>query len=89
METVWAYRGLLLDGTVVTVQLAIASLLLAVFFGLLGATAKLSSNRLSRHIAGAYTTLIRGVPDRVLMMLLFDGGEQLLKSFGACTGGGA
>ena len=86
METVWAYRGLLFDGTVVTVQLAIASLLLAVFFGLIGATAKLSSNRLSQKIAGAYTTLIRGVPDLVLMMLLFYGGQQLLNEFGELTG---
>jgi len=78
MDTVWSYRGLLFDGTVVTVQLAISSLLLSVFFGLIGATAKLSSNRLSQKFAGAYTTLIRGVPDVVLMMLLFYGGQQLL-----------
>jgi histidine transport system permease protein/arginine/ornithine transport system permease protein len=86
MDTVWAYRSLLFDGTVVTVQLAIGSLLLAVLLGLIGATAKLSTNRLWQRLAGLYTTLIRGVPDLVLMMLLFYGGQQMLNDFGEVTG---
>jgi histidine transport system permease protein/arginine/ornithine transport system permease protein len=86
MDTIWAYRNLLFDGTVVTVQLAIGSLLLAVMLGLIGATAKLSTNRLWQRLAGLYTTLIRGVPDLVLMMLLFYGGQQLLNDFGEATG---
>jgi histidine transport system permease protein/arginine/ornithine transport system permease protein len=86
MDTVWAYRNLLFDGTVVTVQLAIGSLLLAVVLGLIGATAKLSTNRLWQRLAGLYTTLIRGVPDLVLMMLLFYGGQQILNDFGEVTG---
>lgn len=86
METLWEYRTLLFDGTVVTVLLAVGSLILAVFLGLIGAVAKLSSNRVSQKFAGAYTTLIRGVPDLVLMMLLFYGGQQLLNDFGEVTG---
>lgn len=86
MESVWNYRNLLFEGTIVTVQLAIASLLLAVLLGLIGAMAKLSSNRLSQNFAGAYTTLVRGVPDLVLMMLLFYGGQQILNDLGEVTG---
>lgn len=86
MDTVWAYRNLLFDGTVVTVQLALGSLVLAVLLGLLGATAKLSTNRLWQRLAGSYTTLVRGVPDLVLMMLLFYGGQQILNDFGEATG---
>lgn len=86
MESLWAYRNLLFEGTVVTVQLAVGSLLLSVLLGLIGATAKLSANRVSQKIADAYTTLIRGVPDLVLMMLLFYGGQQLLNDFGDATG---
>lgn len=86
MESIWNYRNLLFDGTLVTVQLAIGSLLLAVLFGLIGAMGKLSSNRLSQNFAGAYTTLIRGVPDLVLMMLLFYGGQQILNDLGEATG---
>ena len=86
MDQIWAYRGLLWDGTVVTVQLAIGSLLLAVLLGLIGASAKLSKNRVAQKVAGSYTTLVRGVPDLVLMMLLFYGGQQLLNDIGEWTG---
>ncbi|HEY9104691.1 histidine ABC transporter permease HisQ [Chitinimonas sp.] len=65
------YGPLILEGTTVTVELAISSLLLAFLIGLAGAGAKLSSNRVLRGIAGLYTTLIRGVPDLVLMLLIF------------------
>jgi histidine transport system permease protein/arginine/ornithine transport system permease protein len=86
LDTVWEYRNLLFEGTVVTVRLAISSLLLSVLFGLLGAMARLSDNRLSQKLAGTYTTLIRGVPDLVLMMLLFYGGQQLVNDLGSATG---
>lgn len=67
-------------------QLALSSLFLSVLFGLIGASAKLSTNRISQGTAVAYTTLIRGVPDLVLMMLLFYGGQQLVNDFGTATG---
>ena len=39
--------------------------------GLIGASAKLSKNRYATGLATVYTTLIRGVPDLVLMLLIF------------------
>ncbi len=86
MDSVWEYRNLLLSGTAVTVQLALASLTLSVILGLIGASAKLAVNPISRRIAGIYTTLVRGVPDLVLMMLLFYGGQQIVNDLGAATG---
>ena len=86
MDSVWEYRNLLLSGTAVTVQLALASLTLSVFLGLIGASAKLAVNPISRRIASIYTTLVRGVPDLVLMMLLFYGGQQVVNDLGAATG---
>ncbi|NER64558.1 ABC transporter permease [Pseudomonas sp. MAFF212427] len=65
------FGPLLLQGTWMTVQLSIMSLLVSVGLGLLGASAKLSSVRLLRLPAQLYTTLIRGVPDLVLMLLIF------------------
>ena len=85
MESIWEYRSLLLSGTAVTIQLALASLALSVLFGLIGAAAKLSANRIGRRAANAYTTLIRGVPDLVLMMLLFYGGQQIVNDLGSVT----
>ena len=76
----------MLDGTVVTVQLAVGSLILSVVLGLAGASAKLASNPISNRLASAYTTLVRGVPDLVLMMLLFYGGQQIVNDLGTVTG---
>ena len=86
MESIWEYRYLLLSGTVVTVQLAIGSLILSVALGLAGASAKLAHNPISNRFASAYTTLVRGVPDLVLMMLLFYGGQQIVNELGTVTG---
>jgi len=86
MESIWEYRILLLEGTFVTVELAVSSLLFSVLLGLIGASAKLSKNRTANRIAGYYTTLIRGVPDLVLMMLLFYGGQQIINDLGYATG---
>ena len=77
---------LLLEGTIVTVELAVGSLFFSVVLGLIGAMAKLSNSRVANRVAGSYTTLIRGVPDLVLMMLLFYGGQQVINDLGVLTG---
>ena len=77
---------LLLEGTIVTVELALGSLFFSVVLGLIGAMAKLSNSRVANRVAGSYTTLIRGVPDLVLMMLLFYGGQQVINDLGVLTG---
>jgi len=74
------YGPPIFDGALLTVEVAFLSLLLSVLLGLLGASAKLSSNRLLRGIATVYTTLIRGVPDLVLMMLIFFGGQMAMNN---------
>src|ERR1700722_10741065 len=65
------YGRLLWNGTLETIQLSLLSLLLAFVIGLLGAAAKLSGNRWLSLPAAIYTTLVRGVPDLVLMLLLY------------------
>ena len=65
------FGPLLLEGTWMTIKLSVLSLAVSVLLGLLGASAKLSSLRLLRLPAQLYTTLIRGVPDLVLMLLIF------------------
>ncbi len=69
------YGPELAEGAVVTVELALLSLLLALILGLSGASAKLSSSPTARAIASTYTTIIRGVPDLVMMLLLYYGGQ--------------
>ena len=68
----------ILLGTLATVKLALCSLLIAVLAGLIGASSKLSSNRLLRALAAGYTTVIRSMPDLVIMLLLFFSLQMLL-----------
>lgn len=63
-----------------TLELALFSVLLSVVIGLMGAGGKLSSNRLVSGLFECYTTLIRGVPDLVLMLLIFYGLQITLNS---------
>jgi histidine transport system permease protein len=65
------FGPLLLQGSWMTVKLSFLCLLVSVVLGLIGASAKLSRSALLRVPAQAYTTLIRGVPDLVLMLLIF------------------
>lgn len=72
------YSQLILDGALVTLELAVSSVLLAVAIGLIGAAAKLSRSPVIATIFEGYTTLIRGVPDLVLMLLIFYGLQMML-----------
>ena len=65
------YLQQLIAGTVVTIELATLSLFLAFGLGLVGAAARLSSKRWLAMLGTVYTTLIRAVPDLVLMLLLY------------------
>lgn len=86
MDLIFEYRSQLMAGAAMTVQLALASLIIAVVFGLLGAWAKLSGSRIARRLAQIYTTIVRGIPDLVLIMLVFYGGQVTLNAVGDMTG---
>ena len=72
------FGPLLAQGAWMTVKLAFLALLLSLSLGLIAAAAKLSSVKLLRVPATLYTTLIRSVPDLVLILLIFYGGQDLL-----------
>lgn len=74
------YGPSIFKGAILTFELAVYSLLLALVLGLLTAVAKLSRNRLSRMIATVYSTVIRGVPDLVLMLLIFFGAQIMMNN---------
>lgn len=84
----YGFSGVILQGALVTLELAISSVVLAVIIGLIGASGKLSQNRLSGLIFEGYTTLIRGVPDLVLMLLIFYGLQIALNTVTEAMGVG-
>ena len=76
------YGTSLLQGALLTLGVAMASLLIAMVLGLAGAMAKLSRSRLLQALAGTYTTVIRAVPDLVMMLLVFYGGQIWVNQLG-------
>ena len=80
------YGHLLLQGTWMTVKLSLLSFFLAMVIGIFTALIKSSKNVFLSFLATCYTTLIRGVPDLVLMLLIFYGVQnwigQLTNIFG-------
>ena len=68
------YYYSILHGALLTVAVSLLALLVSIILGLLGAAAKLSGNKLLVTIATTYTTVIRGIPDLVVMLLVFYGG---------------
>ena len=72
------YGASLLTGAGLSIAVAFCSLAVAAVLGLLGAAAKLSRNRVLRTLAQVYTTVIRGVPDLVMMFLVYFGGQLLV-----------
>jgi histidine transport system permease protein len=65
------YGHTIAAGTLTTIELSVLTLVVSFLLGLLGASAKLSKSRVAQGIGTLYTTIIRGVPDLVLMLLLF------------------
>ncbi len=86
MNEVYAYMPFILSGFALTVALALGSLAIALVLGMIGAVAKLSKSVVARTIAGVYTTIVRGVPDLVMMLLIFFGGQLLVNDIGDALG---
>ena len=63
----------MLRGAAMTVVLAVLSFALGLLVGMAGAAAKLSGNWLLAGIAQIYTTVIRGVPELLVIYLFFFG----------------
>ncbi|HJV68928.1 ABC transporter permease [Ideonella sp.] len=82
------YGASLLEGALLSLAVALASLAIALVLGLFGAIAKLSHVRPLRWAAQGYTTLIRAVPDLVMMLMVFYGGQVLVNSLGDRLGWG-
>ena len=80
------YFASILQGALLTVGVSLAALLVAIVLGLLGAVAKLSGRRPLVALATLYTTLVRGIPELVLMLLIFYGGTIGLNHLLAAAG---
>ena len=61
--------------TLMTIAVAITAMLIGFFFALIFTPLKLSKNKFLNLIANIYTTIIRGVPELLVIYLFFFGGS--------------
>ena len=65
----------LFNATLMTIAVAITAMLIGFFFALIFTPLKLSKNKFLNLIANTYTTIIRGVPELLVIYLFFFGGS--------------
>lgn len=79
----------LLRGLVHSLEIAFGAYAIGLILGTLGASAKLYGGPIAKDVANAYTTIVRAVPELVLILLLYFAGTDLLNkvlvSFGHDT----
>ena len=84
------WGGQLLLGALVTVALALPAFVLGCLLGTGAAAVREKGRGIGPRLVFAYTTLVRGIPELVLIYLIFFGGAQFLDSvarmFGAAGG---
>ncbi|MBL6932696.1 MAG: ABC transporter permease [Rhodospirillales bacterium] len=80
------YGWMLRDGLEMTLTVGFSALGVAVVMGLLGAWGKLSSSPVARGLAGTYTTVIRGVPELILILIVYYGTPTLIQSIASSFG---
>jgi octopine/nopaline transport system permease protein len=61
--------------TLMTIAVAITAMFIGFFFALIFTPLKLSKNKFLNLIANSYTTIIRGVPELLVIYLFFFGGS--------------
>ncbi|MBF0391473.1 MAG: ABC transporter permease [Alphaproteobacteria bacterium] len=76
----------LLAGTLLTLQLAFASLGVGLALGMAGALAKTSRNAAARWAGSTYTTVVRGVPELLVVLLVYFGASQVLTMLAELVG---
>lgn len=77
------FGGPLLAGAALTLGLAAATLVVGTAIGVLGAALRLWGGRVLSPLAGAYVGIVRGVPDLLIVFVVYFGGTTTLsKLFG-------
>ncbi len=72
------WGGNLVSGLFITFQIALGAYILGLILGLGGAMGKLYGGPVTRAVLDGYTTLIRAIPELVLILFLYYAGTDLL-----------
>lgn len=80
----WGF--LLLKAMFMTIAIASSGFVFGAFFGAIIAYTKLSASRILRYIGDCYTTVFRGVPDLLVIYLIYFGGSSIVTKFSSLFG---
>ena len=78
MEVLISYSGQLLQGALITLQLAFTALFFGLVLGLLFTACKLSSLPLLRVPVHFFTSLLRGIPEFLIILICYFGLSNLI-----------
>lgn len=78
----------LLRGALVTLYIAASAFIIGLLLGQIGAMAKIYGGPIARAVAGFYTTVIRAIPELVLILFLFFAGTRGISALGQAIGYG-
>ncbi|KAA8693084.1 Amino acid ABC transporter permease [Pseudomonas caricapapayae] len=73
-------------GALMTVQLALSALCLGLMLGLLGALAKTSPYKPLQWLGSTYSTLVRGIPELLWVLLIYFGTVNGMRALGELFG---
>ena len=76
----------LLLGAWMTLKLAFGALGVGIVLGLAGAVAKLSDVWAARAVAEAYTTVVRGLPELLVVLIIYFGSSAMLTTIAGWMG---
>jgi len=82
----YGFGPALAAGALMTVKLALCALCLGLVLGLLGALAKTSPYKPLQWLGGAYSTLVRGIPELLWVLLMYYGTVTLMSALGEAFG---
>jgi His/Glu/Gln/Arg/opine family amino acid ABC transporter permease subunit len=86
MEDLVAYLPLMLQGLRMTLLLAVSTLVVGLALGMALALAKLSRNAWLSRPVYAVTNFLRGIPEFLILLIIYFGGTQALGRFGIEVG---
>ena len=76
-------------GLLNTLQIAVCGYLLGLLLGVCGAAGKLYGSPVIKDLLAVYTTVVRGIPELVLLLILYYAGTQFLNTIMAKLGYGS
>jgi octopine/nopaline transport system permease protein len=80
------WGGAMLMAAAMTIAVALTGFVFGAVVGTFGAWAKISGGKVVRGIADGYTTILRGIPDLLVIYLFYFGSSALLTPLGRLFG---